>query len=248
MRGKVDDSEYYIELGKNLLKIREEQRLLQKDIADKMGITFQQYQKYERGINRIPTKALVTFCEITNTDIKEITGCTVGDYEKTYKEAVVNYNTNNNVTNVYHNYSGFFSNLLNIDLNSMKNKISVIVLSLALAVYFGINLLKFFPEANAQYNIIFLQIQICSFMIAFAVTIFSVFSYCIFSYLFGYIAFYAVIVLFYRVLSIGSKYYLNDMMLKLFMQVLGIALTILTFYILKKYKVNINVRSNEKEA
>ena len=76
MRGKTD-IEHYINLGRKLRKIRKEQDLNQKEVASEIGVTFQQYQKYERGENRIPIKALVTFCELTNSDIKELTSCMV---------------------------------------------------------------------------------------------------------------------------------------------------------------------------
>jgi transcriptional regulator with XRE-family HTH domain len=75
MRTQIDNTEYYQNLGKKIRKIREEQGLLQREVALTMGITSQQYQKYENAANRIPTKALVTFCELTNSDIKELTGC-----------------------------------------------------------------------------------------------------------------------------------------------------------------------------
>jgi transcriptional regulator with XRE-family HTH domain len=45
MRGQIDNSEYYLNLGKKIRKIREEQGLLQREVALKMGVTFQQYQK-----------------------------------------------------------------------------------------------------------------------------------------------------------------------------------------------------------
>lgn len=73
MRRKVDHSEYYINLGRKLREIRENQKLSQKAVAVKLGISCQQYQKYESGENRIPTNSLVIFCELTNSDIKELT-------------------------------------------------------------------------------------------------------------------------------------------------------------------------------
>ena len=122
MRGQIDYTEYYKELGRKIRDIREKNNLTQREIAIKVGVTFQQYQKYERGENRIPTKALVIFCELTNTDIKKLTGCMVDNEEEDNKEKVVNYNTNHNITNVY-NYNGFFSNILKDLINDiLKNK------------------------------------------------------------------------------------------------------------------------------
>ena len=245
MRGQIDNTEYYQELGKNIRKIRENKKLLQKDVALKLGVTFQQYQKYEKGSNRIPTKAVVTFCELTNTDIKELTGCSIEKYEKVYKEAVVNYN-NNTVTNVYH-YNGFFSNLLNMDLGLMKNKIALSTIVISLLIYLSLSILKFFPQINSQYNAIFMQIQILGFMVAFAVVIFVVFCYSLLSYIFGYVAFYSLVILFYRIISFNPSY-LNDFILKASLHLLAIFLTIVTFYILKKCKINIVLSLNKQEV
>ena len=91
MRGKAD-IEYYKKLGKQMREIRKEEGLNQKEVASKIGITFQQLQKYERGENRIPTKAVVTFCELTNTDIQDLTGCMAN-------KKMVSYNTNIRIKN-----------------------------------------------------------------------------------------------------------------------------------------------------
>lgn len=60
----LDEHNFYIELGFFLYKMRRMQGLAQKDIADKMGVTFQQIQKYERGDNRIPVYHLMRYAEI----------------------------------------------------------------------------------------------------------------------------------------------------------------------------------------
>jgi transcriptional regulator with XRE-family HTH domain len=248
MRGKIDNTEYYKNLGKNLLRIREGYGLLQREVADKMGVTFQQYQKYERGENRIPAKSLVTFCELTNTDIKEITGCTVESYEKVYKEATVNYNTSNNVTNVYH-YNGFFSNLLNMDLTLMRNKVVVVSVVINLLVYFGLNLLKWFPEINAQYNATLLSVQFFALSASFAISLFSVFSYSILTYGVTFIVYMSLYAIFVRFME--AYYSIKIPVIgidRLIMYGVCLLLTFLTFYILKKCKVNLNLSINKKEA
>lgn len=246
MRGQIDHTEFYKELGQNIRRIREVHNLLQKDIAKAIGITFQQYQKYESGANRIPAKSLAIFCDITGTDIKELLGCSVDNYDKNLKEGVVNYNTNHHVTNVYH-YNGFFSNLLNMDLSLMKNKIALFSIVISLLIYLSLSVLKFFPAINSQYNSIFMQVQILGFMVAFAITMFVVFGYSILSYLFGYVAFYALVFLLYRLIywDLG---YLNDMILKASLHLIAIILTVVTFYVLKKCKVNLNLQVSKKEA
>ena len=40
----------------------------QEEIGDKVGITFQQVQKYERGLNRIGASRMAEFCSILNVE------------------------------------------------------------------------------------------------------------------------------------------------------------------------------------
>ncbi|WP_342740016.1 helix-turn-helix transcriptional regulator [Bradyrhizobium sp. B117] len=42
-----------IELGKRIRLRRVEQRISQTELGDKLGVSFQQVQKYEKGINRV---------------------------------------------------------------------------------------------------------------------------------------------------------------------------------------------------
>ena len=42
--------------------------LTQTEVANEIGVTFQQVQKYESGTNAIPTYNLYTFCFETKTD------------------------------------------------------------------------------------------------------------------------------------------------------------------------------------
>jgi transcriptional regulator with XRE-family HTH domain len=46
--GKTDD-----ELGKRIRLRRVEQNMSQTELADKLGVSFQQVQKYEKGVNRV---------------------------------------------------------------------------------------------------------------------------------------------------------------------------------------------------
>ena len=45
--------EYDLELGKRIRLRRVELGISQSDLADKLGVSFQQVQKYEKGINRV---------------------------------------------------------------------------------------------------------------------------------------------------------------------------------------------------
>ena len=42
-----------IELGKRIRLRRVEQKISQSGLADKLGVSFQQVQKYEKGVNRV---------------------------------------------------------------------------------------------------------------------------------------------------------------------------------------------------
>jgi transcriptional regulator with XRE-family HTH domain len=42
-----------VELGKRIRLRRVEQRISQSELADKIGVSFQQVQKYEKGVNRV---------------------------------------------------------------------------------------------------------------------------------------------------------------------------------------------------
>lgn len=226
----MDTNKYYSELGKRLVKIREKNKLTQKNLAEAIGVSFQQYQKYESGANRIPTKAIVVFCKLTNCDIREVTGIPIKDYEKLYKKAVIN---NYNTTYV-NNFNGLFSNLFNMDLRTMKNKISVFFIIFSLVIYFGIQLLKFSTNINTMYNSTFLSIQLLGFVISFTAIVFIVFSYNILTYLLAFISYVGIYATVYRFIFFKSPLGVD----RIIMYATSILLCFATFYLLKKFNVN----------
>ena len=54
---------YDVHAGKQLCKARRQRSKTQTDIADALGISFQQVQKYETGSNRISFSKLVVICQ-----------------------------------------------------------------------------------------------------------------------------------------------------------------------------------------
>ena len=46
-----------IELGKRIRLRRVEQKISQAELGDKLGVSFQQVQKYEKGVNRVGAAA-----------------------------------------------------------------------------------------------------------------------------------------------------------------------------------------------
>ena len=56
-------------IGKKLKLFRVKNGISQKDLSEKLGISFQQIQKYEKGINRISASRLWEICNIFNLEI-----------------------------------------------------------------------------------------------------------------------------------------------------------------------------------
>ena len=56
--------EYYRLLGLFLRKEREKIHFSQQDIAVRLGVTFQQVQKYENGKNRVPVFMLIQYARV----------------------------------------------------------------------------------------------------------------------------------------------------------------------------------------
>lgn len=60
------------ELGNKILKIRKDNNLTQKELADKLGVTYQSVSKWERGIN-IPDLVIIRqICKEFNIDINDM--------------------------------------------------------------------------------------------------------------------------------------------------------------------------------
>ncbi len=59
---ELEDVESHI--GKQMKMLRMAQKMSQKELAKKMGITYQQVQKYETGLNRISVSRLWQICNI----------------------------------------------------------------------------------------------------------------------------------------------------------------------------------------
>jgi transcriptional regulator with XRE-family HTH domain len=54
--GKINarsSGKYDVELGKRVRLRRVEMKISQSELADKLGVSFQQVQKYEKGVNRV---------------------------------------------------------------------------------------------------------------------------------------------------------------------------------------------------
>jgi transcriptional regulator with XRE-family HTH domain len=58
-----------IEMGKRIRLRRVEIGMSQADLGDKLGVSFQQVQKYEKGVNRVGANRLQQIAEALQTDI-----------------------------------------------------------------------------------------------------------------------------------------------------------------------------------
>lgn len=57
-----------------LRELREDNDLTQQDIADVLGTTQQVYSRYEKGINEMPIRHIITLCKYYNVSSDYILG------------------------------------------------------------------------------------------------------------------------------------------------------------------------------
>lgn len=53
-------------VGRRLKLLRNQKHISQKELADRLDITFQQIQKYEKGLNRLPASRMLMICFALN--------------------------------------------------------------------------------------------------------------------------------------------------------------------------------------
>ena len=58
-----------IELGKRIRLRRVEQKISQAELGDKLGVSFQQVQKYEKGVNRVGASRLQQVAKILDVPV-----------------------------------------------------------------------------------------------------------------------------------------------------------------------------------
>lgn len=61
-------------IGARMRTRRRQLGLSQSDLADRLGVTFQQVQKYERGANRVAASTLLTASVTLNTTVSWLVG------------------------------------------------------------------------------------------------------------------------------------------------------------------------------
>lgn len=58
-------------IGARLKEVRKQQRLTQEDLAEKLGVSFQQVQKYENGKNRISFASIYELSNYLNISLED---------------------------------------------------------------------------------------------------------------------------------------------------------------------------------
>jgi len=69
MKTKPKPDQFDIQIGKNLYAIRKIRGISQQKLAKAIGVSFQQVQKYEKGINRISAVRLYKASQLLETDL-----------------------------------------------------------------------------------------------------------------------------------------------------------------------------------
>lgn len=62
------------EIGATIKAIRRTNGLSQSALAEKLGVTFQQVQKYEKGTNRVSVASLITICKVLDISPSAVIG------------------------------------------------------------------------------------------------------------------------------------------------------------------------------
>jgi transcriptional regulator with XRE-family HTH domain len=63
-----------VEVGQRIRVLRNEARVSQTDLARALGVTFQQVQKYEKGVNRVGAGRLTKIAETLNVPVSRLLG------------------------------------------------------------------------------------------------------------------------------------------------------------------------------
>lgn len=75
------EAAFYRDLGRNLRAARTALGKSQTEIAKQIGTTFQQIQKYEKGLNRIPIYGLVSLADYLEVPLSQFVAPSSGDSE-----------------------------------------------------------------------------------------------------------------------------------------------------------------------
>lgn len=77
-----------IAVGDRIRQLRKARGITQTELANAIGLTFQQVQKYEKARNRISASKLAQIASIFNVDVAELFHAPVNDDEQTTSDDV----------------------------------------------------------------------------------------------------------------------------------------------------------------
>ncbi|MCT4552704.1 MAG: helix-turn-helix domain-containing protein [Alphaproteobacteria bacterium] len=75
------ESEFDISVGRRIRFYRNALSLSQKDLAGRLGISYQQYQKYESGRNKVSISRLIEICEVYNISPDKFLAGVLGSFD-----------------------------------------------------------------------------------------------------------------------------------------------------------------------
>lgn len=76
--GQRSSSKEDIQIGGRIRAMRIDNKMSQSDLGQKLGVSFQQVQKYERGVNRVSAVRLNQIAKILNTTTDQLSGFSGG--------------------------------------------------------------------------------------------------------------------------------------------------------------------------
>jgi transcriptional regulator with XRE-family HTH domain len=68
---KPVNNKNHLQIGQNLKRLRKQSKLTQSNVADVIGVSYQQVQKFEKGINRIFAHQILDICDEFDWDLNE---------------------------------------------------------------------------------------------------------------------------------------------------------------------------------
>jgi len=78
-----------VEVGQRIKELRRIRGASQTELAQQLGVTFQQVQKYEKGTNRVSVGALVAICRALNIEPMDLLGVYFGDSDSAATPALL---------------------------------------------------------------------------------------------------------------------------------------------------------------
>jgi len=110
----ISNIKFNYTVGKNLKYLRKENKWSQTKVGEKLGVTFQQIQKYEKGTNGLSGYRLYQFLDIFNISFKDLTD----DNFITKRKAFDEVKSMNNGMVKHKDFMNTYTEILNDENNS----------------------------------------------------------------------------------------------------------------------------------